>query len=540
MPWAPDEETARARPDPDPADVEVLEPESGTVAIEGRLARNTVANIAGQVVTIGTWVVLTPLLLRHLGPTGYGLWVLMSSLLGYGGLLDLGVGAAVTKYVAEHRARGDLVAATDLVATALRLYTALGGVALLLGLALARVAPHVLQVPADQQSTLTRLVVVSSAALALQLPATLPYAVMRGLQRYDVTNLIGIAATALLAAGTVTVLLAGRGVVAVAAVAIPCTVVAQIPMVWSIHREAPGLRIGWRGARRALLRPVASFSAWLLLLNAASILKKKTDEVVIATVLPVGRIVPYAVARRLADLPELAAYQFVRTLMPLASHLEAGDQHERLRQLFVRSARLALAMFVPIAVAAVVLAEPLLAAWVGSRYATSAGLVVILVVAGGLEVVMVAATSFFQGIGRHRPLALLSASSALLNLVLSVILVRRFGLAGVAFGTLLATTLEVVIATPWALRVAGVGARAAVTSIFAPSLAGAVPCALVLLGLRRLLQPDGLVLLGVVGSAGVVAFAAGYLCLPATAPERSLVRRSAARPLAGLGGRWNR
>ncbi|HEY8765072.1 MAG TPA: hypothetical protein VIM18_12830, partial [Solirubrobacteraceae bacterium] len=59
--------------------------------------RSTASNVAGQVVVLGVWFALTPFMVHRLGAANYGLWVLVASLVAYGNLLDLGVGAAVTK-----------------------------------------------------------------------------------------------------------------------------------------------------------------------------------------------------------------------------------------------------------------------------------------------------------------------------------------------------------------------------------------------------------------------------------------------------------
>src|SRR6185295_17319773 len=94
--------------------------------IARHLMRSTASNVAGQIVVLGVWFGLTPFIVHRLGATEYGLWVLVASLIAYGNLLDLGVGAAVTKYVAEFRARGRSEEASDLIATALCIYSVVG------------------------------------------------------------------------------------------------------------------------------------------------------------------------------------------------------------------------------------------------------------------------------------------------------------------------------------------------------------------------------------------------------------------------------
>jgi O-antigen/teichoic acid export membrane protein len=507
---------------------------SEDAAIQRHLVRSTFTNYAGQIVTLGVWFALTPFILHRLGPTQYGLWVLVASFVAYGTVLDFGVGMAVTKYVAELRARGQPDQASSFVATALRLYCVLGLLVLAASIPLALLAPHVFNVPSSERTTLSWLVVVTGVGIAVQLPATTAYAVLRGLQRFDVINLISSLGVLALAAATVVVLLLGGGVLGIAAMTIPLTVLGQVPMIHFIRRTMPELRFGWRGARADLVRTVVGFSSSLVLINASAVVKRKTDELVIGAALPIARVTPYAVARRVSDVPEMFTYQFIRVLMPLASHLHGKEDRERLRTLYVASTRLALALYAPIGGALVVLAGPLLTAWVGARYAGNADIVLILTAAGMLEIGLYPATSVLQGIGRHRPIALFSAGSAVLNLVLSIVLVRTMGVTGVALGTLIATAVEAFVVMPWALSAFSVSARTAVMEVFVPAIAPAVPMVLVLLALRELSDPSSLVAVGLVGALGALVYAAGYLAFRVSARERHAVLRLAFGTLARL------
>src|SRR5215813_8913252 len=99
-----------------------------------RGSRGLVRSIASNWVTFlfsgGINFVVSPIVVRSLGETQYGAWVLLVSMVGYLGLLDLGVRSAVTRYVAAHYATGDHVRANQVYGAALRLFSACGIVAL--------------------------------------------------------------------------------------------------------------------------------------------------------------------------------------------------------------------------------------------------------------------------------------------------------------------------------------------------------------------------------------------------------------------------
>src|SRR5438309_29428 len=113
------------------------------------VARYTLYNILGQAVPLLAGLVAIPTLTRSLGDARFGLLALMWAIIGYFSLLDLGLGRATTKFVAEALARRDTRGARHVAG-----FTAAGQTALAVvgGAVLASIAPWVvtdlLRVPA--------------------------------------------------------------------------------------------------------------------------------------------------------------------------------------------------------------------------------------------------------------------------------------------------------------------------------------------------------------------------------------------------------
>jgi O-antigen/teichoic acid export membrane protein len=497
------------------------------VVIRTRLVRGTASNLVGKCINVGVWFVVTPVLVHQLGATEYGLWALVGTIVVYGALLDFGIGAAVSKYVAEYRASAELDEASRLVSTALWLYAGIGSVAALLGILLAPVFPIVFNVPEDARSTASWLSVVAGLTIAVELPTSNAFAVLRGLQRYEEINAVGIVAMLLLGGAMVTVALLGGGVVAVAAVNAPLALLMQVPMIWFIRRAEPGLRYGWRTPSRRLVRKVAAFSSSLFFLNTAERVNTKTDEFVIAAFLPVAAVTPYSVARRLAELPQVLTLQFVNLLLPLASELDAEGDRRRLRLLYLTATRVALVTYLPVAAGLMVFAEPFIAAWVGAGYAKDSIIVVILGFAGLFTMLAWPGNLMLQGMARHRTLAGYAVSAALLNLGLSIALIEPLGVKGVALATLFALGLQSALFVARAARINGLPFRELLQRAILPALFPAIPMLAVLFGLRALVDPRSLLSIAFVGAAGGAVYLIVYLWLGASPSEREMAHRLA-------------
>jgi O-antigen/teichoic acid export membrane protein len=490
-----------------------------------RVLLSTLSNYVAKGLTLSVWFFLTPYLVHRLGASDYGLWVLVGSVVSYGSLLDLGIAPAVTKYVAQYVEQKQFDHLRDLVSTAVWLYAGLGLLAILASAALAPIFPHLFALPVEQHAMGRWLVLLSGIGLGLALPAAITSAVLQGLHRFELANLISVIGLALFTATTIIAMALGWGLIGMVALNIPVTIITQLPALWLVHRAAPSLRLGLRRPRRQLIRTVFSFSSALVVTNLAGRVRTQTDEIVIGASLPLASVTPYAIARRLSGIPQILTYQFIKVLMPLASRLNAADERRQLQALYLTSARLTLALDVPLVCGLIVLGGAFLAIWVGPQYASAAPLLTVLAIAGLIDASMWPALSILQGMGRHRPIALFAVGSGVANLLLSIWLIRPLGVMGVALGTLIPTTIECFFfMMPYALRVNGISWREAWSAYLAPSTLPAVPMLITLYTLRALLHPSTYLAIGAVGLIGVGVYALFYLALTRGRPEQALLR----------------
>lgn len=494
-----------------------------------RVFRNTASNYADIVVTLGIRFLLTPFLLHELGVTIFGLWILITSLMNYGQLLDFGISGAVTKYVAEDLITNNAERSRRLITASLVLYTLLGLVLVAITFAGAPLFIDILHVPASDRAEATRFLILVSVWVGLSLPCTTTGAVLGGLQRFDAYNVIDIVVgTVLSAIATVVVLLSGGGLLGLVLVNIGTRLAVQIPSIWVINRVAPEFRVGWHGLDRESVRTVLTFGSSIFIGQTAMRLQTKTDTIVIGAMLTVSSVTPYSFALQLTQVARTLVNQFLQVLLPVASELHAESDWDRLRALYLTSMRLVLAISLPIGGVFIGLAGPFMALWVGKQYAGYGYLVTILTVAVVISLSQWAATPVFQGMNRYRLLALSALISGLVNLGLSILLATRYGLAGVALGTLIPTAIESFgFVLPFSMHVLGISITDVVRKIVLPAFLPGVPAVILLYLAIQALAPRSFVQLAVVAGASTILYVAGYLGFGASKGERRAYRSAA-------------
>lgn len=491
-----------------------------------RIVRNTLSNSVGRVVTLGTTFVMTPYILHTLGEAAFGVWVLATVVVGYGALLDFGMGSAVIKYVADARAKDDPAAAHEVLGTATRLYAAVAVLALILGSIVASQADRVLQLGAAAAATAGAVLMLVTVSFAINLAGTPASATLRGLQRYDITNAITVTNALVTAGLTVLALESGGGVVAMVAVTIPVALLSQLLTVLVLRRLDPAFRLRWSGASRPAARRLTRFGATLSVSQVALLLQQRTSEVIIAAAMSVSAVAPYSLARRLSDLPHVVSDQFIKVLLPVASEMHATGEPEALRRLYLVSTRITLSLMLPLALCAGFLAGDLLELWVGEQYRQQAVLVVVLVIASTATTSQWPAGSVFQGMGRFGWFAVAALVSGVLTVILILILVRPYGLIGVVIGVLVPALLEsFLFVLPYTLRTLQVGAGQAVRQVVLPTLLPAFPCAAVLVGADRVIDGPSWPTLVLTGMLAVAVYLGGYLLMPSASTERAMMAR---------------
>lgn len=492
-------------------------------AIGAGMVRNAAGNMTARLVTLVATFLATPVLVHGLGPTDYGLWVLLASIAGYGWLLDLGIGSGVIKLVAEHSARGELEAARRTVSSAFWLYTALGLLACLLGVLAGLMVGEVFRLPLDQRPMAGWLTVLMAASIAISLAFSPITAILRGLERFGEANLITAGGLLAGLAANVLVVAAGGGLPALLATGFGVTLVWQACGVWVLRRTAPDLAIRPRRPDRAAARRLLGFSGPVFALQIAGRLQFETDVLVLAVFLPVSAVTPYALAQRLAGLASAAAEQFTRVILPVASRLSSQDAPEVLRSLYLFATRLTLGLLMPPAVVLLTLGRPVLGLWVGPAFEGASDVLAILTIAVVVDTCLWPAGYVLQGMGRHRPLAVIALASGLANLALSIVLVQVVGVVGVALGTLIPTSLEAgCFVIPLATRELGLRPGRLFREAFLPGLLPALPAWLVMSVAAASLPPASPLVLLAIAAAGGVAYVAAYLALGATQLERRL------------------
>jgi O-antigen/teichoic acid export membrane protein len=458
-------------------------------------------------------LVMTPVLVHGLGKTEYGVWALVGSLVWYLPLLEFGFGGATVKYVAQWHARGEGERVRATVATSFWLLCGAAIAALVVAVGLALLFPVLFDLSPGLEHAAQLLILIVAFDLACAMPMDTFGNVLVGYQRYDLLNATLVVVLVAQAIAWAVVLAAGGGLVALGLATVALSLCGQLARLVLARRLSADVTVARRFFDRALVRPLATLSAWFSLASWAQVVIQRLDVVVVGLVVGVPEAAVYAVAQKLALLADQAILPLTRTFFPFSSEASTRRPLRELGGSVYAGTRVALLVAGPLCLSLGLLASPALRAWVGDGFDEGALVVVFLACTTAVKALTQVSIQMLLGTNNARRPALLNATEAVLNLGLSVVLGRAMGIEGVALATLIAAAVvHLLLMLPLACRVFGLSLWSFLSGLARSHGPAAAAALLVGLVLRRA-ELDGLVAV----AAGGAAIAATYLAVFALA-----------------------
>ncbi len=157
-----------------------------------KLLKNVFSNWAGFVFNVVIAFFLSPFVVRSLGNTYYGIWVIMMQFTGYLGILELGVRSSIVKYVAEYAAKEEKTKLNQIVSSAFSIYLLIALFSILVSLALAVLFPYFLNVEQASLFVVRIIVIITGITVAQGFVFNTFYGILMGLQRYDLFTRVSI------------------------------------------------------------------------------------------------------------------------------------------------------------------------------------------------------------------------------------------------------------------------------------------------------------------------------------------------------------
>ena len=393
--------------------------------------------------------VTLPLTIRYLGSLEYGIWVTISTTVVMLAVMDLGVANTLTNMISRAYAMDDRAAAQRYYATAFWISSSISTVLGLVGLFLwPRInwgyLFHLQDAVLIHEVSLC--VAIALGFFLLSLPLNLVHRILSGYQQTQITNYFNLLSNALSLTAILVVIKLHGSLVMLMLMYSGSLLLGSIALnIWVNLWDRRWLMPAPQFIRRAVIGDLMSSGMGFFVLQLAGIVVFNSDNLIITHYLGAADVTPYSVTWRLAGYAAVLQTAVLPSLWPAYSEAYARGDYDWVRRMFWNTVRIAMG-----AVIVAVLVLTFCGRWLIKWYAGPAGVPSSLLLCAICAWTLLSAgmdleACLLAAINRVRAQGVLSAIAAVLNIFLSIYLVKRLGSLGVILGTMISYLLILVV-----------------------------------------------------------------------------------------------
>ena len=423
----------------------------------GAIRRGLTLNVVGAVVPAIVAIFCIRAIVAGLGHARFGVlslaWVFINSI----GILDLGIGRALTRFLAV-REEPDPAREASMVWTSLAALLALGAFAGAIAWAYADPLAATLAHGDVPLRTETASVL---RILALSVPLVMLSSGLRGVLeafgRFDLTSRVSIPITILNLVAPVVLLHLGASLLAIVAALVALRLVGTLLLLQSVVHVVPAMRA--LRLRAAGMRSVLAFGGWVTVSYLPGPLFEQAERYFLGSLAALSAVAFYSTPADVLTRVTVIPGAVLQVLFPVLAQAVQVDR-DRAARLMNRALLFIAAAVLPVLAALVAIAPEALELWLGPEFAAHgarAGRMVAL--ATFMNCLSWLAFSLVQSAGHASWTGKLRAIEIPLHLALAAALIHAAGVDGAALANLLRATVDGAVLVWMATRVLGRSGR---------------------------------------------------------------------------------
>jgi O-antigen/teichoic acid export membrane protein len=458
---------------------------------EGSLTRRAmltfVSNLLEQPARFVVGFLITPIIIRGLGPELYGAWTMIQQSVGYLTLSDMRPMGTLKFTLAVRQHVEDLAEKRRQVGAAIIIWAATCPVLLVVGAGIIWAAPFIIQTAPASVGLVRGALALVVLGVAIDRLVSLPANVLRGMN-LDYKAMGLDAATTLVVGGlSVVAIRAGWGLLGVAGASMAAVLIPAAVCFAVVRRVLP-----WFGAARptrAELGGFARLSGWLVLSALSGLLLNSSDLLLVGRILGPSVAAIYATTGAVLRLTTDPVSQLLSSGNAGISELCGRSEWVRISKLRSEMHVFAIGIMTVIGTGVIALNHSFMRLWVGTSFYAGDLTNLLLVLAALTTVLFRVDGVLVDSMLEFRPKAISTLAVGAMILILGASLTPRLGPAGMALAMVagylgLLVYLQLVIA-----RRTGLSPATHLPSILRPMLVAGMLYA-VAFSFARLFQPE--------------------------------------------------
>lgn len=390
--------------------------------------------ILGVVVSI----IITPILLKNLGQSEYGVINLASSTMSYLSLITLGIGGAFIKYNISYRARNDIDGVRKLNSTFLLIYIVMAAIMAVVGTGLVFASDKIFgeSLTAIELEKTKTVMAITVANMAICLPFSVFTMNINAYEKFIFGKSIGLINTVLNPMIRLPIVLMGGLSISITIATTALHIVTcLIEMIYAL--KVVKVKFKFSKPDSKLLKPLFAFSFFIFLNQIIDLVNWNIDKFILGVVSGTSMVAIYSVGMTFNQYTMSFSTAISGVMTPKVHKIIAsGGEKTELQSLFNRTGRIQFVLVAFILTAFSFFGKSfIMNFYADESYKDSYYIALLLIIPLIVPLVQNIGIEVQRALNKHKFRSIVYIGMALVNLAISIPLAKVYGGIGAAIGT---------------------------------------------------------------------------------------------------------
>ena len=419
---------------------------------KAQLIRNALFQSGGWGINIVVTFLFTPYFVYKLTAEGYGIFALLTGLVGYYSVMDLGLGDGVIKFVAQYMVTKNYKAINYSINAALLVQLVMGTIASVVLIVFADPLLATLRVSPEYLEAAKLSLYACAVGFFFQMLAGTFTSAVRGIQRYDLSSKVSVSVEVFKNVAIALMLFLGYGLLAVIGMVVIATILTFFANVYVLKKELPTWTL-LDGTNFKYFKKLFGFSGFVFITNISFLFRNYIVRFVISYFLGPAAVTYYVIPSKLVNAVQVLLSSGFTIIFPYASELGARGETEKLKNAWLTGSRLLVAFSIPLYLTIIIFSRPIMTLWMGSTVAENTWVALILLAVlsllGSLTLVSI---KIALGLGHARIQSYFALATIVLYMILLVPLTSQFGIIGAIISMIICNNLPSLVFVAYVAR----------------------------------------------------------------------------------------
>ena len=385
----------------------------------------------------------TPFLIRMLGQSEYGLYSLVSSIIGYLTVLDLGFGNAIVVYTAKYRAQGKVKEEQKLHGMFKIVFVIIEIIAVLLSLILFFNIDNMFgkTMTETELQKMRIMMVILAVNLMITFSFSIYSSIINAYEKFVFQKIMAILNSLLQPLLMIPLLFVGYKSICMCLVITGINIFVTISNYIYCKRKLK-VTTKFRGFDKVLFKTILGYSTWIFLGVIVDKVNWSVDNFVLGAVSGTTAVSIYSLAAKLNNLFINLSTAVSGVMLPKMSNMvEKKATSEELTNEMIKVGRIQYYIIFLMVSGIVIFGKQFITVWAGAEYSEAYYVALILIIPLCFPLIQNLGLSIMQAMNKYKFKAISTFIMAIINVVISIFLAKIYGPIGSAIGTAIGLVL---------------------------------------------------------------------------------------------------